>query len=266
MIGSDHPLFHLALREVPGSQPSDPIARLTNLGWVCFDPTLVDAFGQETRMHFTRTCRTNQNEAIQPQAPGDILRQFWELESLGIKEHTDQPMTIDDKAAIKLVSQALEFKDGRYEVAMPWKDGEPKLDNNFEAAMHRLKSQERSLKRNGPQLMKAYNRIFTEYEKKGYIKSVPKTEASDQWFLPHFPVIRPDKDTTKTRATFDAAMKYNGKSLKDTLRSGPKLQREITDVLTRFRRAPVALGSDISEMFLQVGIREEDRKYHRFLW
>ena len=27
---------------------------------------------------------------------------------------------------------------------MPWKDGEPKLDNNFEAAMHRLKSQERS--------------------------------------------------------------------------------------------------------------------------
>ena len=92
------------------------------------------------------------------------------------------------------------------------------------------------------------------------------SETSDQWFLPHFPVIRPDKDTTKIRAVFDAAMKYNGKSLNDTMRSGPKLQREIVDVLTRFRRAPVALSSDISEMFLQVGIREEDRKYHRFLW
>ena len=141
MIGSDHPLFHLALREVPGSRPSDPIARLTNLGWVCFGPfgpTLVRTFRQETRTHFTRTYRTNQNEAVQQQAPGDILRHFWELESLGIKEHTDQPMTIDDKAAIKLVSQVLENKDGRYQVTMPWKDGEPKLDNNFEAAMHRL--------------------------------------------------------------------------------------------------------------------------------
>ena len=175
-------------------------------------------------------------------------------------------MTTDDKAAIKQVSQGLEFKDGRYEVAMPWKDGEPRLDNNYEAAMHRLESQERSLKRKGPQLMEAYNRIFKEYEEKGYIKAVPKSEASDQWFLPHFPVIRPDKNTTKIRAVFDAAMKYNGKSLNDATRSGPKLQREIVDVLTRFRRAPVALSSDISEMFLQVGIREEDRKYHRFLW
>ena len=40
----------------------------------------------------------------------------------------------------------------------------------------------------------------------------------------------------------------------------------IGDVLTRFRRAPVALTADISQMFLQVGLAEKDRRFHRFLW
>ena len=61
-------------------------------------------------------------------------------------------------------------------------------------------------------------------------------------------------------------MKHEGKSLNDSIRPGPKLQREIVDVLTRFRRAPVTLSADISEMFLQVDLQEKDRPYHRFLW
>ena len=32
MVGSDHPVFHHALKEACGDQPNDPIARLTNLG------------------------------------------------------------------------------------------------------------------------------------------------------------------------------------------------------------------------------------------
>ena len=31
-------------------------------------------------------------------------------------------------------------------------------------------------------------------------------------------------------------------------------------------KAPVVLTADISEMFLQIGLRVEDRPYHRFLW
>ena len=42
--------------------------------------------------------------------------------------------------------------------------------------------------------------------------------------------------------------------------------RDLVDVLTRFRRAPVALSADISEMFLQVELQEKDCLYHRFLW
>ena len=36
LIGSDHPIFYQVSKEVIGSRTSDPIARITNLGWVCF--------------------------------------------------------------------------------------------------------------------------------------------------------------------------------------------------------------------------------------
>lgn len=55
MIGSDHPVFHHVLKEACGDQPNDPIARLTNLGWVCFVPTLVEEFRCNTHSHFTHT-------------------------------------------------------------------------------------------------------------------------------------------------------------------------------------------------------------------
>ena len=47
---------------------------------------------------------------------------------------------------------------------------------------------------------------------------------------------------------------------------GPKLQRDLLDVLLRFRRRPVAVICDIAEMYLRIGIAAGDKPYHRFLW
>lgn len=114
--------------------------------------------------------------------------------------------------------------------------------------------------------MEAYNKIFQGYEKKDYIRQVPQSEVEKQWFLPHFPVVKEDRVMTKVRVVFDAVVKHNGKSLNDAIWPGPKLQRDLVDVLTRFHRVPVALSADIDEMFLQVELQEKDRPYHRFLW
>ena len=133
-------------------------------------------------------------------------------------------------------------------------------------ALVRLKSQEKALRRKGPEAMHAYNKIIEDYERKGYVKKVEKTNEPNQWFLPHFAVIKEERTTTKTRIVFDAAAKDRGKSLNDAIRAGPKLQKDLLNVLLRFRRSPVALSGDISEMFLQVGLLKDDRIYHRFLW
>ena len=55
-------------------------------------------------------------------------------------------------------------------------------------------------------------------------------------------------------------------SLNDVIYAGPKLQKNLFDVLIRFRRNPVALVCDIKEMFLQIEIPEKDRLYFRILW
>lgn len=132
-------------------------------------------------------------------------------------------------------------------------------------AFSRLKSLDRSLAKKGSDVLPSYNTIIEDYVEKDYVRKVPLSQE-DQWFLPHFPVIRDDKVTSKVRFVFDAAAKHNGRCLNDAILPGPKLQRELVDVLIRFRRAPVAISADISQMFLQVSLRDEDRPYHRFLW
>ena len=44
------------------------------------------------------------------------------------------------------------------------------------------------------------------------------------------------------------------------------MQRDSVNVLLRFRRYPVAIVGDISEIYLQVKIKEKNRSMFRFLW
>ena len=119
-----------------------------------------------------------------------------------------------------------------------------------------------------PEVGQAYSDVLHEYQKKGYIRKVsPEEKRPDQvWYLPHFPVLRPEKSTTKTRIVFDASAKYQDVSLNDAVLQGPKLQNELFAVLLRFRRDPVTVMCDIKEMYLQIKLKPEDRPYHRFLW
>ena len=95
----------------------------------------------------------------------------------------------EENAAVEKVSGTLKFAEGRYEIGITCKDDEPKFADNYEAALARLESQEKSLRKMGHKITKAYNEIFEEYEKKGYIHEVPKSDVKEQWFLPHFPVL-----------------------------------------------------------------------------
>ena len=93
----------------------------------------------------------------------------------------------------------------------------------------------------------------------------PETE-SKIWYLPHFAAIKPDKEITKTKIIFDASAAEDGTSLNNIIYQGPKLQRDLVNMLLRFQRYPVVIVGDISEMYLQVKITENDRSMFRFLW
>ncbi|XP_037302652.1 uncharacterized protein LOC119193060 [Manduca sexta] len=102
--------------------------------------------------------------------------------------------------------------------------------------------------------------------KKGYAEIAPRASHTTRtWYLPHFAVVnalKPDK----LRVVHDAAAKTKGTTLNENLLTGPDLLQPLPAVLLRFREHPVAVTADITEMFMQVGLREEDRDALRYLW
>ena len=152
-------------------------------------------------------------------------------------------------------------------MGIPWKRDPKFLPDNHDMAVKRMMNTERKLLRD-VKTANEYNQIIEGYINKGYVKILEKDPESEskKWHLPHFAVIKPDKETTKTRIIFDASAAQDGTSLNNFIYQGPKLQIDLVNMLLRFRRYPIAIVGDISEMYLQVKIKEEDRSMFRFLW
>ena len=152
-------------------------------------------------------------------------------------------------------------------MGVPWKDNKPELPDNRHIAMSRLCNTENKLEKDTV-VGAEHAQTIQAYVEKGYLRKVQPDEESppEVWYLPHFPVVRMDKTTTKVCIVFDCSVKTDGVSLNDVICAGPKLQKDLFDVLIRFRRNPVALACDIKEMYLQVEIEESDRPYFRILW
>ena len=119
-----------------------------------------------------------------------------------------------------------------------------------------------------PAIADSYQKVIKEYLEKNYIRRVPADEPTPpgEWLLPHFPVVRTDRSTTKTRIVFDASAKFQGKSLNSEALLGLKLQADMFSILVRFRKELVALVGDVSQMYHQIAFTLEDKPFHRFLW
>ena len=165
------------------------------------------------------------------------------------------------------MKDSFKYENGRYPVAVPWKDDKPELPDTKLMALSCLRSTERNLKKDN-RVAEEYKATIQGYVEKGYLRKLPSDEQlpNNVWYLPHFPVVRMDKTTTKVRIVFDCAAKCNGISLNDMIHAGPKLQKDLFNILVRFRRDPVGIACDIKEMYLQIEIEEKDSSHFRLLW
>ena len=113
-----------------------------------------------------------------------------------------QVMSHEEKKALTCAHESVVSNGARYELSVPWQNGRPRLQNNYQTALNRLQNTEKRLLKK-ESLAVSYTDIIRSYEQKGYIHKLdPHKEMEPEgqvWFLPHFPVCRPDKTTTKTR-------------------------------------------------------------------
>lgn len=70
----------------------------------------------------------------------------------------------------------------------------------------------------------------------------------------------------KLRVVFDASCPSDTTSLNDQLLSGPKLQQDLANILSRFRLYLIPIITDIVKMYRQVLVHPEDRKHLHIFW
>ena len=263
LIGSDH-YWELATGNVCRGEKDGPVAVHTRLGWVLSGPaqgpnsqptsvSLItsDAFIVHTLQVSSPQCDNKLD---------DRLRAFWELESLGIQT--------PEKSCYKEVVDGIHFKQGRYEVSLPWKEFHDSLPDNYQLSLGRLQGLLCRLRRD-PTILKEYDNVIQDQIKKGIVEVVKDSghpSAERLHYLPHHAIIRHHKEATKLRVVYDASARSVGPSLNDCLYTGPKFNQKILDILLRIRLHRVALTADIEKAFLMISMAEKDRDVLRFLW
>ena len=149
-----------------------------------------------------------------------------------------------------------------------WSEPEPNLPNDYSSALGQLYSLERRFQTD-PNLKSLYQQSIDADVEKGFVKILDKPQVKGnlgkEWYLPHHPVLNPNKPG-KVRRVCNAASKYKDICLNDKLLSGPDLLHGLIGTIFRFREGPIALTADIESMFLQVQVPEQDRSCLRFLW
>ena len=258
LVGSDY-YWELVTGSVCRSKHG-PIAIHTKLGWVLSGPMLASnhtrCLASLVTTHVLRVDAQQQepNSGLEAQ-----LRAFWELESLGIQE---AERSLYDDFAGDIV-----FDQGRYQVALPWKEFHDTLPDHYQLSLKRLHGLLRRL-RQEPAILKQYDHTIKEQQERGIIEAVDvsKPVQGRVHYLPHHAVVRTDKSTTKLRVVYDASARSSGPSLNDCLQKGPKFNQLILDLLLRFRSYRIALTADLEKAFLMISVVARDRDVLRFLW
>ena len=155
-------------------------------------------------------------------------------------------------------------KNSRYEVNLPLKEAHPALPTHY---LKRLTGLLQRL-RQTPDILQQYDALIKEQLEKGIVEVVEKgrSQGNPIHYLPHHPVIREDKLTTKVRVVYDASAKTSAPSLNECLYAGPKFDQHILDILLRFRLHKTALAADIVKAFLIVSVTAGYRDVLRILW
>lgn len=192
----------------------------------------------------------------------EVLQRFWATEEPPTAPRTSP---LDEECETFYQCNTVRLPSGRFMTRLPFLSTRPPLGSSRDLAEKRMMAMERRMKRDS-NFRRKYVEFMREYLALGHM-SVSRVDwrREEHYVLPHHAVLKtPD---SKIRVVFDgSAATSNGVSLNQCLHAGPKLTRDIADILTDFRRHQVVFVTDVRMMFRQTEIHADDRRFQLILW
>jgi hypothetical protein len=207
---------------------------------------------------------TKENKRFEMEKLNFDLSLFWRLENFA--NLNDCVAVEKDDQFRSFCNEITRFEDGRYCTPIPWTTDRWRLEINHQMAATRLRSMLSKL-RKSPVDLANYTKEINQLIANGFVEEADFNYDGLHTYLPHHPVYRTDKATTKIRPVFDGAARSKyGPSLNDVLETGPNLNPDLLSVLMRFRMNRIAWIADIEKAFLNIALQPEDAEAVRFLW
>ncbi|XP_065356180.1 uncharacterized protein LOC135950572 [Calliphora vicina] len=256
LLGADlYP--QIILREIRTNFLGSLLAQNTIFGWIITGPvpsSSVQVFN--TRVEFSEEDNLNSS-----------LLRFWELEEAPKRKI----MSLYDRICEENYKRTTRRgTDGRYIVTLPFKPEFPEklsLGSSKQNVRAQFLRTEASLLRK-PQIKEMYDEVVKEYLVLGHMRPIVETSSSiSSCYLPHHPVIKLDRKTTKLRVVFNASNRTSsGLSLNDCLFVGPTLQADLVLLILRWRFFRYVFNCDITQMYRQIRLDQSHTPFQRILF
>ena len=195
-----------------------------------------------------------------------LVESFWKIEDVPFP---NLHLSLEDSQAVDHFKDThLRDNDGRYIVRLPRHQPPLELGCSRDQAVRRFQQNYKSLDKK--EKWEQFRDAVDEYATLQHAEEVPaasltKAEA-ECFYMPMHSVTKETSTTTKLRVVFDASAKTtSGNSLNNILLRGPTQYPLISTVLIKFRQHLICMSSDISKMFREIGLHEDDRDLHRFV-
>ena len=192
-----------------------------------------------------------------------MVQRFWKIEAEGTLLGPNEDSSLEN-LAVQTMGNSICYNDERYQNGPPW-ELVKKLHKNYFSAVSQPKSLQK-LQRIQVSI-KSTNTHSVQIWKKNFVQPVEMqaTPPDSIWYLPHHPVIDPNKPVKETRVA-NSASKFRGENSELKSSNLTNLLNNLVEVLLIFREHTVAVRSHIEGMFMQIAVRKENQSTLCFLW
>ncbi|XP_071653055.1 uncharacterized protein, partial [Temnothorax longispinosus] len=239
--------------------PLMPIAQLSIFGWLVLGPVDISSLASVAVHHASIQERED--------ALDELWSRFWTQEEVPENENRDLPP--DEKRCKEYFkSTASRDSTGRYTVRIPLKSSPDTLGDSYLTAHRCLQSLLRRLSRDD-NYRRLYQQFMTEYRELNHIRRLHSLPVSTHNIACH---IMECSNQTVQPLNYVWYVVFNGlsastsgRSLNDLMHTGVKLHLDVTDVLLWIRQFRHLVATDITKMYRQINVHEDDWNLQRVL-